>query len=353
MTELSHLYTTKAGMPPGSLIHVGEKKKDVVRICVLDYDTEKVWEGDLDHVDDTTRFRDSATVSWINVTGIHDHKVISRLGELYSIDPLILEDVMNTGHRPKVEDMGQNLFFTLKMLYTDDAGHICSEQVSLILGQSYVISFQEDEDDIFDSIRDRIRNATGLVRKRGADFLVYRLVDTVVDHYFVVLDTVEASIDVLEDDLMRHPGQDHMRRIQAMKHDLIFLRRSIMPLRDAVSSLEKGLSKLVDKHTARYFRDVYDHIIHISDTLDSHREVLKGLTDIQLANQNNRMNEVMKVLTVISTIFIPLTFIVGVYGMNFQFMPELGWRWGYPAVWVLMSGILFGLVYYFKRKKWF
>ena len=173
MTELSHLYTSKAGLPAGSLIHVGEKKKEEVRISVFDYDAEKAWEGDIDQVDSTERFRDSETVSWINVSGIHDHKVISRLGELFNIDPLILEDVMNTGHRPKVEDMGQHLFITLKILYTDDKGRICSEQLSLILSQKNVISFQEDEDDIFDSIRDRIRNDVGHVRKRGADFLVY------------------------------------------------------------------------------------------------------------------------------------------------------------------------------------
>ena len=317
-------YLEKRGLPPGSLVHVGPNRRHKVKITLIDFDNDALTERTLASPNEASICLNSPTVSWLNVS-----------------------------HRPKVEDLGDQVFFTLKMLRMDDRKHILSEQVSLILGPGYVISFQEDEADIFDPIRDRIRNRTGLVRSRGADFLVYRLVDLVVDNYFVVLDEVEARVSRLELVILNSPEKDLLPQIQALKRDMLDLRRDILPLRDAVGSLEKGLSTLVDKRTARYFRDVQDHIINLTESIEHQREVLNGLTDIHLTNINNRLSEVMKVLTVISTIFIPLTFIVGVYGMNFDFMPELRWKYGYAAIWAIMLGILGAMVFYFRRKKWF
>lgn len=346
-------YLDKRGLPPGSLVHVGPSRTHQVILSLIDFDNDNLTECKLANASEASICLHSPTVSWLNVSGIHDKEVMARLGDVFNIHPLILEDIMNASHRPKVEDLGEQVFFTLKMLRMDDLKHILSEQVSMILGPGYVISFQEDEADIFDPIRQRIRNNTGLVRSRGADFLVYRLMDLVVDNYFVVLEEVEARVAHLELVILHSPETDLLPEIQALKRDMLDLRRDILPLRDAVGSLEKGLSKLVDKRTARYFRDVQDHIINLTESIEHQREVLKGLTDIHLTNINNRLGEVMKVLTVISTIFIPLTFIVGVYGMNFDFMPELRWKYGYAAIWAIMLAILGGMVYYFKRKKWF
>lgn len=346
-------YLEKRGLPPGSLVHVGPNRRHKVKITLIDFDNDALTERTLASPNEASICLNSPTVSWLNVSGIHDKEVMAQLGDVFNIHPLILEDIMNASHRPKVEDLGEQLFFTLKMLRMDDRKHILSEQVSLMLGPGYVLSFQEDEADIFDPIRERIRNRTGLLRSRSADFLVYRLMDLVVDNYFVVLDEVEARVSRLELVILNAPEKDLLPQIQALKRDMLDLRRDILPLRDAVGSLEKGLSKLVDKRTARYFRDVQDHIINLTDSIEHQREVLNGLTDIHLTNINNRLSEVMKVLTVISTIFIPLTFIVGVYGMNFDFMPELRWKYGYAAIWAIMLGIFGAMVFYFRRKKWF
>jgi magnesium transporter len=239
------------------------------------------------------------------------------------------------------------------LTYDDELKEIKGEQVSLILSENFVLSFQERPGDIFDLIRERLRNAKGRIRKMGADYLAYALVDAVVDQYFVILEKVGERIEELEESLTRNTKPETMQEIHRLKREMIYLRKSIWPLRESISGLEKSESALINKATLKYLRDVYDHTIQIIDTVETFRDMLSGMHDTYLTNISNRMNEIMKVLTIIATIFIPMTFIAGIYGMNFKFMPELEWRWGYLAVWVVLVSVALIMVVYFKRKKWF
>jgi len=341
------------GLPPGTLVHIGEKRTENVKITLLDYDQKNFQEKELASVEECFPYKDSSSVSWININGIHQTDIIQKIGDKYGLHPLVLEDIVNTGQRPKMEDYGDYIFIVLKMLYLDNKGDlIVAEQVSLILGKNYVISFQEREGDVFAPIRDRLRNGKGRIRQMGADYLAYALVDAIVDGYFVVLEKTGERIEFVEDKLITNPMPKTLQLIHNVKSDMIFLRRSVWPLREVIGGMQRSESALIQKTTEVYLRDVYDHTIQVVDSIESYREMASGLLDIYLSSVSNRMNEVMKVLTIIATIFIPLTFIAGVYGMNFKFMPELGWPWGYPLV--LGAMLLIGLVMvaYFRRKKW-
>jgi magnesium transporter len=343
----------KAGRPPGTLIHVGERKTDRTRITVIDYDEASVDERALDDIEECFPFKDTATVTWINVDGVHDTDVIQKLGDCYGIHPLVLEDVVNTNQRPKLEVFDDYIFLVLKMLALGEEERRPEfEQVSIVLGPNYVISFQEREGDVFETVRERIRSGKGRIRRGGADYLAYALMDAIVDGYFVVLETFGEYIETLEEELVADPDRKTLQKLNDMKREVIFLRKSVWPLREVISALQREESALVKEHTRIYLRDVYDHTIQVIDTVETFRDILTGMLDIYLSSISNRMNEVMKVLTVIATIFIPLTFIAGVYGMNFRFMPELGWRWAYPITWVVMVAIGIFMVAYFKRKKW-
>ncbi|MGE0773291.1 MAG: magnesium/cobalt transporter CorA [Cyclobacteriaceae bacterium] len=291
-------------------------------------------------------------VNWINLDGLSDNAIVNQIGEHFKLHSLLLEDV-TTEHQPKVEEYDDYLFFTLKMLYRIEDDHIDYEQISFVLGRDYLISFQEKEGDLFDSFRERIRLDQGRVRKKKADYLLYRLVDIIVDNYYVILDAVGEKVEQIEDDIHNNPTGDEFRKIQNVKKELIYLRKALYPLRDAMSKLIKDESGFVDDTNIRFFSDVYDHVVHLIDSMDTYKDLTSSLMDIHINTLNTRMNEVMKLLTVISTIFIPLTFIVGVYGMNFHFMPELEWPWGYPMVILIMIGVVLGMVRYFKYKKWF
>jgi magnesium transporter len=291
-------------------------------------------------------------VNWINVDGLHDQSIISALGKHFNIHSLLLEDI-NTDHQPKSEEYDDYLFFTLKMLYRIENGVVDYEQISFILGKDFVVSFQEKEGDLFDAFRERIRLNQGRVRKLKGDYLLYRLIDIIVDHYYQVLDAIGLQVENIEEDIYQNPSEDNFFRIQKVKKDLLFLRKALYPLRDALSKLLKDESEFVESGTVRYFNDVYDHVVHLIDSLETYKDLNSGLMDIHINAMNTRMNEVMKVLTVISTIFMPLTFIVGVYGMNFDFMPELHWKWGYAFVWGIMIVISVLMINYFKYKKWF
>lgn len=291
-------------------------------------------------------------VNWINLDGLSDTKIINRIGEGFSLHSLLLEDIISE-HQPKVEEYDDYLFFTLKMLYRIEDGEIDYEQISFVLGKNYLLSFQEKEGDFFGAFRDRIRLDQGRVRKKGADYLLYRLIDIIVDNYYTVLDEIGQQIEDIEEQIYKgHTGQE-FRKIQRLKKELIFLRKALYPLRDAMSKLIKDESGFIESSNARFFNDVYNHVAHLIDSLDTYKDLTSGLMDIYINTQNTRMNEVMKVLTVISTIFIPLTFIVGVYGMNFDFMPELHWQVGYAIVWVVMILVTIGMIFYFRYKKWF
>ncbi len=344
----------KAGLPPGTAVHIGERKPGEVRVRVLDYDKDHATEHEIHDIREVFRFRDTPSVSWITVDGLHDIRLIEQLGAHFGFHPLFLEDIVNTASRSKIEDFGSYVFIVLKMLSEDhDHGRkIVSEHVSLIFSERYVISFQEREVDMFDSIRQRIVSDAGRLRKQGADYLAYRIMDAIVDNYFTLIETLGEQVDDTEEVLLNRPEKETIHAIHRLKSENLFLWKSIFPLRDILSYLERGESDLVKPETCVYFRDVYDHTIQIMDTLETLRDILSGMTDIYLSSMSNRMNEVMKVLTVFASLFIPLTFLVGVYGMNFDYMPELHWWWSYPVLWVIMIGIGVSLLVFFRKKKW-
>lgn len=360
MPKLFKKISKTAGLVPGTLVHVGEEKTEQVKIKIIDYDEKNVEEKEIKSIEECFSFKDTPTVTWINVDGIHNLEIIQKLGEHFSFHPLILEDIVNTAQRPKLEDFESYIFIVLKMLYLcEKRGEIKSEQVSLILGSNFVISFQEKEGDIFNPIRERIRNARGRIRKLGADYLVYSLLDVIVDNYFIILEEIGEQIEGAEEKLITAPTPQTIQTIHNLKRNLIFLRKAVWPLREVVNTLERGESKLIKKPTHIFLRDIYDHTFQVIDTIETFRDTVSGLLDIYLSSVSNRMNEVMKVLTIIATIFIPLTFIAGIYGMNFNpavspfNMPELNWRYGYIFAWAIMLITALGMIVYFKRKKWF
>lgn len=295
---------------------------------------------------------DTNQVNWINVDGLDDVSILEKLQEHFCLHSLLIDDVVND-QRPKAEEYDDYLFFTLKMLYRINGQHIDYEQISFVLGSNFLLSFQEKEGDLFEPFRERIRLDQGYVRKQGVDYLLYRLLDIIVDNYYSVLDNIGEQIETIEDQIQKGSTERTFIQIQKLKKELIFLRKAVYPLRDAISKLVKGETSFVKDATTRYFSDVYDHVVHLIDSIDTYKDLTSGLMDIHINTQNNRMTEVMKVLAVISTIFIPLTFIAGVYGMNFEYMPELTSRWGYPLTWAFMILVGSGMLVYFKKKKWF
>jgi len=343
----------KRGLSPGTLMHVGARKMERTRITVMDYDEASFIEKEAGSVEECFPFKETATVTWINVDGVHDASIIEKLGARFDIHPLVLEDIMTTTQRPKTEDLGNAVFVVLRMVECDGTTlGLVTDQLSLILGPNFVLSFQETEGDCLDPVRQRIRGGKGRVRTLGPDYLAYALVDAVVDHYFVVLEGMGERIDELEERLIADPRRELLHEIHALKREMIDLRKAVWPLREVVTGLERLETPLIKKTTGVFLRDVYDHAVQVVDTVESFREILTSMIETYLSSVSNRMNEVMKVLTIIATIFIPVTFLVGIYGMNFEFMPELKWRWGYFAVWGVIIAAVGGMVAYFRRKKW-
>lgn len=342
-----------SGLPPGALVHVGEKKVENIRIRVIDYDEAGIDESEPDSIDKFLPYEDTPTVTWINIDGLHEVDTIQKIGDGFGLHPLVLEDIVNTGQRPKMEDLEDYLFVVLKMLTYDDEGAVKAEQFSLVLGPHWVLSFQEKVGDVFEPIRERLRKGKGRIRKKGTDYLLYALIDAIVDNYFVVLERIAEEVEALEERIMIDTSADLLQAIHYLKRELIFLRKSVWPLREAISALERGESDLIQEKTAVYLRDVYDHTIQVVDTIETFRDMVSGMLDVYLSSVSNRMNEVMKVLTIIATIFIPITFIAGIYGMNFKNMPELDWAWGYPLVWCVILAVGLIMVLYFIKKKWF
>ena len=344
----------KSGLPPGTLVHVGKKSAQGLRITLLDYDASHFNEKTLANVDECFIYRDSPNVTWINIVGLHDTASIEKLGAYFGLHPLILEDIVNTLQRPKMEDYGSYLYIVLRMLSHDaETGEVKSEQVSLVLGENFVLSFQEEPGDVWDSVRGRLRNDKGRIRKGGSDYLAYSLMDAVVDNYFIILEKSGEKIENIEDELVNSPYKEILPSIYQLKRQMIDLRRAVWPLRETINSLLHSENKLIGDAARLFFRDIYDHTIQVIDTVESFRDLVAGMLDIYISSTSNRLNEIMKVLTMITVIFIPLTLVTGIYGMNFENMPELGWRWGYPVVLVflLVSAGLMAL--FFKRKKWF
>jgi magnesium transporter len=332
---------------------VGERKTEEVRITYLDYDEPNFQEKQISDISECFPFKTTPTVTWINIDGIHQIDIMEKLGKQFELHPLILEDILNTQQRPKFEDFEDRIFVVLKMLsYNDQRQRTYAEQVSLVLGPNFVISFQEKVGDVFEPIRDRIRNAKGRIRRMGADYLAYSLLDAVVDNYFVILEKISEKVESMEEELVAKPTEKTLQQIHSLKREMIFLRKSVWPLRELINSLQKSESSFIKESTQIYLRDIYDHTIQIIDTIESLRDTVSGMLDVYLSSISNRMNAVMKVLTIIATIFIPLTFIAGIYGMNFKYMPELEWRWGYGIVILVMVVVAVLMLLYFRRKKW-
>lgn len=341
------------GASPGTLIHIGEQKSEKTRISLIDYDGENLQEKELDSIEAAFPLKDLPTVTWINIDGLHEIDVIEKTGQYFNIHPLVLEDILNTGQRPKSEEFEDFIFVVLKMLYYDENGEeLNSEQISLIFGRNFLISFQEVQGDVFKNVRERIRKPNTRIRKAGCDYLAYALIDAIVDHYFLILETLGENIEILEEELIENPTSKTMETIHGLKREMIYLRKQIWPIREIINNLVKGDSSLIGTPTHLYFRDVYDHTIQIIDTIESFRDILGGMLDMYLSAVSNKMNEVMKVLTIIATIFIPITFVAGIYGMNFKFIPELEWRWGYLMFWGIIALVVGGMTTYFKKKKW-
>ncbi len=343
----------KSGSPPGSLVHTGEKKVEKTRISIIDYNKDSYSISEDETIKECVKYRKKPTTTWINVSGLHDDEVMAELSDRFGFHSLTLEDVMNTGQRVKLENFENHTLIIIKAIYFSDAGdEIVEEQLSLIFGKGFVVTFQENDDDFLSPLIDRIKSNRGFIRKMGADYLAYAVIDTVVDGYYLILQRIAEKVEYLEKELVRNPDMNILNEINRLKIDTSLLYKSIWPLRAILSKFEAGDVKYISKSTAVFIRDVYDHTLQILEITQSFNEMLTGMMEIYMSSVSNKMNEIMKVLTIIATIFIPLSFIAGIYGMNFKYMPELGWKPGYFTVWGVFLLVALGMLFYFRRKGW-
>ena len=343
----------KESLPPGSLVHVGEEGLGPTRIRVLEYDADGVRTVDDPDQEQMRSLSGEPRVTWFQVDGVHQVEVVARLGEIFNLHPLVQEDILNTQQRPKVEEFEHYLFLVLKDLdFNPEDQHITTRQIAIVLGKGWVLSFSEDGRDAFAGVAARIQSGRGRIRRLGADYLAYALMDAVVDHYFTVLETVAERTQALEEELDVAPDRQVLTELHQLKRQGLMMRKAVWPLREVVAALERGEHDMVADSTKPYLRDVYDHAIQVIDATEALRDTLASLMDLYLSIVSNRMNQVMKVLTIIATLFIPLTFIAGLYGMNFKYMPELDWKWGYFVVLGLMAILAGAMLLYFRRKKW-
>ena len=342
----------KMGQAPGTVTYMGQREGVETVVSVINYDENEFNVIQTNSLEKIKEFKDSKQTSWFDVTGISDEGYIDSLGKMFELNSLVLEDVVNPQQRPKIDEYEDYIFGVFKMLYIDENQEIVSEHIAIILYQNSVLVFQELKDDVFNAVRDRVKNKSGRVRTRGADYLFFALLDAVVDNYFVVLEHLNSRIEALEEEVYDNPNSEVAHRIQDLKKDVLKVRRNIAPMKELIGRLEDTENKLVTKDTKLFLRDVKDHCIEINESLQIYREMSMSLMEMYMSNMSNKMNEVMKVLTIMASIFIPLTFIVGVYGMNFDNIPELHYEYGYPMVWGIMILMFIAMLVYFKRKKW-
>lgn len=344
----------KSGLPPGSLVHVGDVLENETRMSVIDYGKEHIEEQQIQSLDEIFKYKDSNTVTWVIIEGLTNVDIIERIGTMFGIHQLVLEDVLNTHQRPKFEEHDDHLYIVLKYLLSeDDEFTVIREQISLLVLKNIVFLFKEKTDNIFYPLQQRIRISGGRFRSLGADYLTYAILDTIVDQYFILMDSLDSAITSLEDSLLASEAtKDSLYRIQKLKREVIRVYRDISPVRELLAGMLRSESALIDEKTRMYLRDVSDHGIRLTESIQSHRDILSGLLEIYISGVSNKMNEAMKVLTVFASIFIPLTFLAGIYGMNFEYMPELKWKWAYPALWAAFIGIPIVLLIYFRKKKW-
>ncbi len=343
--KISH----KKGLPPGALVHVGEAKVEEVKLWLISFDEQSFSEKEVSFSDLS---EGNQNISWVNINGLHDTSAIKEIGNVYDLHPLVLEDIVNTAHRPKIEFFENYIYLVIKMLSYEPERGLISEQVSFVCGSNYVLSFQEREGDVFEGIRERLRKGTTKIRSKGADYLFYALVDAVVDHYFAVLEGLGERLEQLEEDVDFRPDEKVGNLLYDLRRNVLFVRKSILPVRELLGHLEREESKLVSGDLKPYWRDIYDHVIQITDGVEALRELTSSIREMLMTQLSNRMNNVMKVLTIIATIFIPITFLAGVYGMNFKHMPELEWTYGYLVIWIVFVGMTLGLILFFRKKKW-
>lgn len=346
-------YQKKIGQSPGSIIYTGEKSSNKIFIEAFSYNKDVYVEKELSNIVESLESNLTEHISWININGLNHVNEIEKIGLQYDLHPLVLEDIVSIKQRPKIDDYGDYLFVVLKMLHYNTNEEIVSEQVSFILGKDYVLSFQEAEGDVFDTVRERIRHGKGRIRTMGSDYLLYALIDSVVDYYFILIETLGNKIEDFETEIFSgNVNKTINKDIQDLKREILRVRRAIFPLREVISKIEKQESKLIHKKTITYYRDIYDHLIQVSENIDIYREMIWSLMDMYMTTISNKMNEVMKVLTIMASIFIPLTFIAGIYGMNFDNIPELHYEYGYFILWAVMILLFILMLIYFKRKKW-
>lgn len=340
--------------PPGTIVADPEAPQPVIR--VMAYGPEQLHEAEVQSVEEIRELRGKWPVLWVNVDSLGSAETVAKLGELFALHKLALEDVTAVHQRPKVESYGEYAFMVVRMLFAD--GKLRTEQMSLFLGKDFLLTFQERPGDCFDPVRERIRKGQGRLRQTGQDYLTYCLLDAIIDSYFPVLDTYGDALEDLEQEVIEKADQKMIARILGIKRDLMTLRRVLWPMREALSSLQRDCASHFTEETRIYLRDCYDHTFQVIDTLENYRETALGLLDVYLSSVSNRMNSIMKVLTIIATIFMPLSFIAGLYGMNFNpqrsplNMPELNWYWGYPYALTLMAAVVAGMLVYFRRKQW-
>lgn len=343
----------KRGLPPGSFVHIGEKKRDKTKIAVMEFDENSLNEYEIENREDINFDSDNQKIKWLNIEGLHDTDLLGQIGRKFNLHPLIVEDILDTDQRPKIEINNDYIYFTVKtLLYNKSTSEFNIEQQSIVFSKNYVLSFGETDTDLFQPIIERIRNKIGRIRGEGTDYLAYALLDIIIDNYFEVLESLGDKIEDIEDQMLVKANPETLKTIHGLKRQVLFLHKSVWPLREILSPLERQDSPLVKDSTQIYLRDLYDHTVQVMDTTETLRDILAGMIDIYLSSSSNRMNEIMKVLTIISTVFMPLSFIVGIYGMNIVNMPELTWKWMYPTLWCVMITISILMLTYFKKKKW-
>ena len=344
----------RVGLPPGSLIPVGVRSTEPVKIRVIRYNQKDFEEKEAAAIEECLRPQDRKLITWINVDGLQDTDIVEKIGTHFDIHPLVLEDMLNTEQRPKTDDYDDYVFTVLKSLrYDENEDEFTAAQISLVLGPHYVLSLCQEEIRNFNPVLERLKKLRSPLRQAGPDYLAYALMDAIVDNYFILFDKIGEKIEDLEEELIVEPTSDTLQGIHKLKRALISLRKSVWPLREVIANLEKIDSSMITRSTQLYLRDVYDHTVQVLETIEGYRDMVSGMLDIYLSSVSNKLNEVMKVLTIIATIFIPITFLTGVFGMNFKDMPVLDLPFAFPGSLILMGCVAVFLLLYFRKKNWF
>lgn len=344
----------KSGLPPGTLIHIGEKHESQCKISVTQYNADTLIRHEITSIAELQQLKNTGLITWVNVDGLSDIHIVESIGQELNIHPLVLEDILSTHQRPKLEEYEDFLYLVIKGIDINPGKDFSLqyEQISILLLANHVITFKEKADNTFDPIHSHLQNRNGRLRQFGSDYLAYAILDTIVDEYFVVEDSLDDVIDPLEDNILFNSSKEMLQTVQQIRRGLISMKRNISPLRELLATIQRADTPLLQEKTLRYYGDVYDHVLRVTDSLESYRERISAMHDIYLSSISNKLNETMKILTIFASIFIPLTFIAGIYGMNFEYMPELKWRWAYPALWVVFIAIGVSLLIFFKKKKW-